>query len=87
MKYAFLALVALSSVSASAFEIAQPVEVRISGAAARELWDSLNIPAVAVRDEHSGIQYGIAKYGTKIGCERALDSDSTYCWFKDQIRN
>ncbi len=63
---------------------ASAAQINVSGKAARELYDSLNIKAVNVVDEHSNTTYATAKYGKSFGCERSLESDSTYCWFTNQ---
>ncbi|MGZ3737666.1 MAG: hypothetical protein ACXVC0_22050, partial [Bdellovibrionota bacterium] len=59
---------------------AQPIETRIEGAAATEMYDKLNIAETDVRDEHGGAAFGKAKYGTSIGCEK-LNDQAASCWF------
>lgn len=59
-------------------------QTRVTGAAARELYDSLALPEQRVYEEHTGMPYAMAKYGKSFGCERGIDTDSTYCWFNGQ---
>ncbi|MGE3262869.1 MAG: hypothetical protein AB7K68_13895 [Bacteriovoracia bacterium] len=70
--------------SAASFQTVEEKEVRISGVAARELYDSLALPEQRVYEEHTGMPYAKAKYGKNFGCERGIDTDSTYCWFHGQ---
>ena len=49
-------------------ELATASTVRISGAAAQELYAQLNIEETEVRDEHGGPVTGQAKYGKNVTC-------------------
>lgn len=75
MKLFALATLALLSASH-----AQAAETRITGAAAQELYQSLNLPETAVRDEHGGADYAVAKYGRHFGCSKDLSSGQVECW-------
>ena len=55
-------------------------ETRFSGAAAVELYASLNIPEVQVSDEHGGTTNATAKFGKLIGCQKDLYNQNTECW-------
>lgn len=74
-----LLALAFVSVIPSASFAAQPVETRIEGAAAVEMYEKLNLPETEVRDEHGGPAFGKAKYGQHIGCEKIYDQAPT-CW-------
>ena len=52
--------------------MASAAKVTVNGLAARELYDSLNIKVTAVIDDHTGMQYGTAKYGKEFGCHELL---------------
>ena len=72
-----LALAFISVIPSAA--MAQPVETRIEGAAAAEMYEKLNLPETDVRDEHGGPAFGKAKYGQHIGCSKVYDAPPT-CW-------
>jgi hypothetical protein len=74
--FSLLALALLASVSA------QAAELRVTGAAAEELYQSLNLPEVGVRDEHGGAEFAVAKYGNLVGCQKDLDDSGTECWIQ-----
>jgi hypothetical protein len=73
--FSLLALAILTTASAQASEL------RISGAAAEELYASLNLPEVGVHDEHGGPDFAVAKYGKHLGCSKDLDGANATCWF------
>ncbi len=78
-----LLVAALVSVGVTAFaaqEKSCKVDVRINGAAAKELYQSLALSEAPVADEHGGQAFAKAKYGTLVGCEMRLDDSSTECW-------
>lgn len=72
-----LALLLVSGVAGAAVN---SNEIRIRGAAAEELFESLKIEEVFVQDEHGGPEFAVAKYGKKIGCQRDLRDGSFECW-------
>lgn len=72
--FAFTALALLSA------SLAQAAEIRLTGAAAEELYQSLNLPETGVRDEHGGADYAVAKYGRHLGCSKDLSSGQVECW-------
>lgn len=74
MKFVFIA--ALTLISAG---FAQ-AETRMTGPAAAELYNLLQVPETAVADEHGGPVYAYAKYGRHVGCQRDLASTQYECW-------
>lgn len=89
MKRAFFGLaILLGSISISALAASQPPqnqEVFITGPAAQEMYNSLNITEVGVHDEHGGPDFARAKYGKLIGCQKDLDGSNVQCWAEVQM--
>ena len=72
--FAFLVLTVLTfSVSAKA------AEIRVTGAAAEEIYNKLNIVETLVVDEHGGSATAVAKYGKFVGCQKSNDG-LFECW-------
>ena len=55
-------------------------ETRFTGAAAVELYDSLNIPETPISDQHGGSTFANGKFGKLVGCQKSLDGNATECW-------
>ncbi|MGE3260966.1 MAG: hypothetical protein AB7K68_04225 [Bacteriovoracia bacterium] len=64
----------------TAASMAQAAEFRITGSAAAEMFEKLNIAEIGVRDEHGGPDFAVAKYGKNIGCQKSFSSGAVECW-------
>ena len=80
MKNTFLmTMLLVSSVFAQAASSCDNV-TRIGGAAALELYASLNLPETLFQDENGGPEVATGKHGKLVGCQKTLKSGTIECW-------